>query len=77
MKSRWLMLAFVGVLLGLTCPLLAKSAQRSGLITELAGLPVLHATINVRSQETGKRRLVTNQQGLLQSEESQGRRDYE
>ena len=39
MKSKWLMLAFVGVLLGLTCPLLAKRAQRPGLITEFAGLP--------------------------------------
>lgn len=72
MKSRCLLLAFVGVVLGLNCPLLAKSAQLSRLITERPCLPVPRGTINVQSHEIGTRRLVTNQQGLLQSEESQG-----
>jgi len=73
MKSKWLSVASVGVPLGLTCLLLAQSAQLSGLVTDPADLPVPNATLYVQNHETcATRGLVTNQKGLLQLEESAG-----
>ena len=46
-------------------PLLAQTAEVSGLISDPSGLPVPNAAINVQRRETGAtRRAVSNQQGL-------------
>ena len=46
-------------------PLLAQTAEVSGLISDPSGLPVPSATVNVQRRETGAtRRAVSNQQGL-------------
>ncbi len=49
----------------LVTPLLAQTAELSGLISDPSGLRVPSATVNVQSRETGAtRRAVSNQQGL-------------
>ena len=46
-------------------PLLAQTAEVSGLISDPSGLPVPNAAVNVQRRETGAtRRAVSNQQGL-------------
>ena len=48
-----------------TIPLLAQTAEVSGLISDPSSLPVPNATIKVQSRQTGAtRRAVSNQQGL-------------
>jgi len=51
MKSKLLLVAFVGVPLGLPCLLSAQSAQLSGLMADAARAPVPDAAISVQSHE--------------------------
>jgi hypothetical protein len=49
----------------LVTPLLAQTAELSGLISDRSGLPVPSAAVNVQRRENGAtRRAVSNQQGL-------------
>ena len=67
---------FQFVLLALaTSPFFAQTAKISGLIFDPSILPIPNATFNIQRDETcATRRLVINQQGWSQSEESEGRR---
>src|SRR5208282_1248200 len=48
-----------------TTPLLAQTAEISGLVSDPSGLLVPNATVEVRSRETGAgRRVISNQEGL-------------
>jgi len=64
MNSKWVLSVFIGIYLGLSCPLHAQNAELSGSVTDPSGLAVPGARVVVQSADTGATRAVSsNQQG--------------